>query len=394
MRQRLLDLRGMLRPFLSIAAGLIVAAALMAASGYRPGEAFSALWTGATGLAAGPPSGAQEIALGSGHIALFQLAQSFANTTPLLFCGLAVALGLRAGLFNIGAQGQMTFGALAAAMVGVRAGMPSAVQIPLAVAAGAAAGAVWGAVPGLLKARRGVHEVISTIMLNFVALDIANYLINRNLKDPNSQNPQTVQIVHSAFLTPLVPHTDLTAGLFLALLSALAVALLMRYTALGYSIRAVGLGAEAARAAGIAVPRTLILTMALSGALAGLAGAVQVLGVQHRYAVGIAGSYGFDGIAVALLGGLNGGGIAFSAVFFGGLASGSAYMESLTSVPAPISVIVQAVVIAFVGMRPRSRAVTAPISPPLEPAAADLRSPENTATHPATAARKEENVDA
>ena len=370
MKQRLLARSGMLRPLLSVLVGLILAAALMAASGFAPGEAFSALWTGATGLAAGPPTGIHDLAFGSGHIALFQMAQSFSKMTPLLFCGLAVALGLRAGLFNIGAQGQMTFGALAAAWVGIRAGIPSVVHVPLTLGAGAVAGAVWGALPGLLKARRGVHEVISTIMLNFVALDIANYLITHNMRDPGSQNPQTVEIAPSAMLTPLIPHTALTAGLLLAILAALAVTLLIRYTALGYAIRAVGLGAEAARAAGIAVPRTLVVTMALSGALAGLAGAVEVLGVQHRYAGGIAASYGFDGIAVALLGGLGGIGVVLSALFFGGLASGSSYMESLTNVPAPISVIVQAVVIAFVGMRPRPRATPAPVPAPDDPSEA------------------------
>ncbi len=356
-------LSGILRPIGSVTIGLILAAALMKASGYPPGEAFSALWTGATGLAAGPPAGTHALAFGSGHIALFQMAQSLSKMTPLLFCGLAVALGLRAGLFNIGAQGQMTFGALAAAAVGMRTGLPPLLHIPLTLAAGAIAGAVWAALPGLLKARRGVHEVISTIMLNFVALDIANYLITHNMRDPNSQNPQTPEVAASAVLAPLIPHTALTVGLLLALLAALAVTLLIRCTALGYAIRAVGLGAEAARAAGIAVPRTLIVTMALSGALAGLAGAVEVMGVQHRYATGIAASYGFDGIAVALLGGLGGIGVAFSALFFGGLASGSSYMESLTNVPAPISVIVQAVVIAFVGMRPRPRTAPAPTAP-------------------------------
>jgi ABC-type uncharacterized transport system permease subunit len=363
MKQRLLERSGMLRPVLSVAVGLILAAALMALSGYSPGEAFSALWTGATGLAAGPARGTHDLAFGSGHIALFQMAQSFSKMTPLLFCGLAVALGLRAGLFNIGAQGQMTFGALAAAAVGMRTGLPPLLHVPLTLAAGAIAGAAWGALPGLLKARRGVHEVISTIMLNFVALDIANYLVTHNMRDPNSQNPQTPEVAASAMLTPLIPHTALTIGLLLALLAALAVTLLIRYTALGYAIRAVGLGAEAARAAGIAVPRTLIVTMALSGALAGVAGAVEVMGVQHRYAQGIAASYGFDGIAVALLGGLGGIGVVLSALFFGGLASGSSYMESLTNVPAPISVIVQAVVIAFVGMRPRPRMTPAPAAP-------------------------------
>lgn len=379
MKQRLLERSGMLRPVLSVAVGLILAALLMALSGFSPGEAFSALWTGATGLAAGPPAGTHDLAFGSGHIALFQMAQSFAKMTPLLFCGLAVALGLRAGLFNIGAQGQMTFGALAAASVGMRAGLPPPIHVPLTLAAGAIAGAIWGALPGLLKARRGVHEVISTIMLNFVALDIANYLITHNMRDPNSQNPQTPEIATSALLAPLIPHTALTVGLLLALLAALTVTLLIRYTALGYAIRAVGLGAEAARAAGIAVPRTLIVTMALSGALAGLAGAVEVMGVQHRYAAGIAASYGFDGIAVALLGGLGGIGVVLSALFFGGLASGSSYMESLTNVPAPISVIVQAVVIAFVGMRPRPRTISAPAAPAPPPAPPTERKEANAA---------------
>ncbi len=373
MKERLLARSGMLRPLLSVAVGLILAAILIALSGYSASQAFSALWTGATGLAAGPPVGRLDRAFGSGHIALYQMAVSFSKMTPLLFCGLAVALGLRAGLFNIGAQGQMTFGAMAAASVALRPGLSPFLHVPLTLAAGAAAGAVWGALPGLLKARRGVHEVISTIMLNFIALDIANYLITHNLRDPNSQNPQTPQIAASAILTPLIPHTFLTVGLYLALLAALAVALLIRYTALGYAIRAVGLGAEAARAAGIAVPRTLIVTMALSGALAGVAGAVEVMGVQHRYAQGIAATYGFDGIAVALLGGVGGMGVVLSALFFGGLASGSSFMESLTNVPAPISVIVQAVVIAFVGMRPRPRVAPAPtapaptLEPPTEP---------------------------
>ena len=369
MKQRFSAFSEMLRPVLSVFVGLVLAAALMKASGYSPEEAFSALWTGATGLAAGPPHGAHDLAFGSGHIALFQMAQSFSKMTPLLFCGLAVALGLRAGLFNIGAQGQMTFGALAAASVGARAGLPPWVHVPLTLAAGAAAGGLWGALPGLLKARRGVHEVISTIMLNFVALDIAHYAVTHNLRDSNSQNPQTVEIAASAVLPPLIPHTALTGGLLLALLAALAVTLLIRYTALGYAIRAVGLGTEAARATGIAVPRTLLVTMALSGALAGIAGAVEVMGVQHRYASGIAASYGFDGIAVALLGNGGGFGVILSALFFGGLASGSSYMESLTDVPAPISVIVQAVVIAFVGMRPRSRTKPAASAPMPDPPA-------------------------
>lgn len=344
------------RALASIVVGLFVAALFMQATGYNAREAFSALANGATGLQWGPASSHDEIQIGAGsfsiHLSRFLAAQSFAKVTPLLFTGIAVALGLRAGLFNIGAQGQMIVGALAAAAAGtVPQGLPAFVQVPLVLLAAAAAGALWGAIPGLLKAARGVHEVISTIMLNYTAANVAAYLVTHNLRDPRSMSPQSPVIARSVWLPPLVTGSNFTAGLFLGLLAVGAVAFLIRRTAMGYAIRASGLGSEAAAAAGIAVPRVLVITMALSGALAGVAGGVEVLGVHHRYVQGLAGNYGFDGIAVALLGGLVGSGVAFSALFFGALAAGAQHMQTMTDVPDSITVIVQAVVIVFAGAR-------------------------------------------
>jgi simple sugar transport system permease protein len=371
MNQRIAAGGGLTRALLSILAGLLLAALLIRASGYDVLDACSALWSGATGLQAGPAKTPNQVPFGIGSwracLDTFVLAQSLARVTPLLLAGLAVGLGLRAGLFNIGAQGQMVLGALAAAVVGGMRSPSALVHVPLALLAGALWGALWGALPGLLRARRGVHEVISTIMLNYLAVNFASYLVTHGLKDPKSMSVQTPLIRQTAWLSPFVPGSNLTAGFLIALLAAFALSFLMRRTALGYQIRAVGLNAEAAGASGVPVSRILVVTMALSGALAGLAGAMEVLGVHHRFVQGVAGNYGFDGIAVALLGGLTGGGIALSALFFGALANGAAFMQLQTEVPDSIAVIVQAAVILCVGIRPMRRAV--PRTP--RPAAAD-----------------------
>lgn len=349
---------GWSRGLVSIVIGLALAALLVQLAGYNVAEAYTALWTGATGLESGPARYSNQLGFGPlpVHVNTFLLAQSLAKCTPLLLTGLSVAIGLRAGLFNIGAWGQMTLGALAAAVVGLwgnaKSGAPPGwLLMPLVLVAGAAVGALWSALAALLKTSRGVHEVLSTIMLNYIALDLANYLTTHSLKDPADQAPQTAQVASSALLPPLVAGSNLTLGLLLAIVAAGLVSLLIRRTSLGFRIRAVGLGADAAAAAGVPVARVMLTSMALSGALAGLAGAIEVLGVQHRFVQGIAASYGFDGISVALLGGLTGPGVALSALFFGALASGSAYMQLQSRVPDSVAVIVQAIVILCVGIR-------------------------------------------
>lgn len=367
MRLRFSPQSTLLRSFLSILLGLFVVGVVLKLSGYRPLEAYQALWEGATGIRAGKPISVQDrgfyVGSWQGHFSLYTFAQTLSNITPLLFTGLSIALALRAGLFNIGAQGQMTAGALAAAVVGamgtggslspVVGTLPRYIHIPLVLVVSACAGAAFGGLAGYLKAKRGVHEVLSTIMLNYVVLNLTNYLVTHNLKDPNPSNMamQTGLIAKSAWLNPLVANSNLTMGLGLALVCAVAVAFLLGFTALGYEIRAVGLGAQAARAAGIPVPATLIKAMALSGALAGVAGALEVMGVHHRFLQGVAGDYGFDGIAVSLLGGLNAGGIVLSALFFGALGNGANFMQLQTNVPKTIAVVIQAIIILFVGVR-------------------------------------------
>ncbi|CEK14482.1 ABC transporter permease [Chthonomonas calidirosea] len=343
---------GLLRSLISVAAALLLAALLLGLSGYNVAMAFGTLWSGATGIIAGPAHGSQQVPLGSFHLDLFQLAQTLTQFIPLLLCGLAVAVGLQAGLFNIGGQGQFIAGAVTAAAVGVAwPTLPSFFHLPLALLAGTLAGAVWGGLAGLLKAWRQVNEVVSTIMLNYVADNIANYLITHSLKDPHNQAPQTAAVSPSATLPILVRHTNLSIGLFLALLAVPVLGLLVQRTALGFRIRAVGRNAKAARVAGVPVKHTIVITMALSGALAGLAGTIQVLGAQHRYFPNLAGTYGFDGIAVALLAGIDSTSVFYSALFFGALAGGAGYLQDQTNIPDSLGRIIQAIIILFVGMR-------------------------------------------
>ncbi len=324
---------------LSLLGALIVAGILIGATGANPLTSLGTLDTGATGL-------------GAGGFQPQLLAQTLARVTPLLLIGLAVALALRGGMFNIGAQGQMILGALAAALVGVRfahaatgpTGSAPLLTLLLLIV-GAATGALWAAVPAYLRTARGVHEVITTIFFNYIAVNVADYLVTYHFKDRGSQTVQTLPIAHGAILTPWVPGSNLTSGILIALACAALYTWGLRQTALGFQIRAVGVGPDAARAAGIPVARTQILAMALSGALAGLAGALEVVSVEHRFLSGLAGTNGFDGIAVAFLGGASGIGIALSALLFGGLLSGARYLQMMTSVPSAIAVVLQAVLI-------------------------------------------------
>jgi simple sugar transport system permease protein len=285
-----------------------------------------------------------------------ELLRSLAKATPLLLSGLAVAVALRAGMFNIGAEGQILLGAFAAAAVGAGwHGAPMAVHLPLCLVAGMASGAVWSAIAGALKAWRGAHEVIVTIMLNYVAIQITHYLVNGPARDPGSLAPATRAVEPTARLWALEGGSNFSAGIAIALLCALAVWFLFAKTRLGFELRAVGENPRAARSAGISVPRTLVISMALSGALAGLAGAVEVLGVHRRYLDAFSPGYGFDSIAVAFLGNLTPGGIVASACMFGGIAAGAVQMEAYTNTPRQIAGIIQAVVILVVAAKGRVR---------------------------------------
>lgn len=281
--------------------------------------------------------------------ALRPLSESLVITTPYIFAGLAVALGFRGGLFNIGAEGQLFVGGLASVYVGYAIdGLPWTVHLPLALLAGILAGALWGAIPGLLKARTGAHEVINTIMMNYVAFRLTDHLLQGPMARPDGL-PITPEIAASAYLPALFPRPmRLHVGFFLALAVAALVYWFLWKTTRGLEIRMVGANPRAARYAGVRIAPNIVLTMALSGALAGLAGTSQVLGVDHRMVRAFSTGYGFDSIALALLGNSHPLGIVLASLLFGFLRGGAARMQSVAGVPVEIIRIIQGMVIIFV----------------------------------------------
>ena len=320
-----------LLPVISVVAGFIAAGIAVALSGADPIQAFYALFQGA-------------------FLNPRALSETLVATTPYLFLGLGVAVGFRAGLFNIGAEGQFYIGALFGVFIGYSLhGLPSIVHITLALLAGVLGGFLWAAVPGILKARFGAHEVITTIMLNYIAFALVNYLINDGpMVDKTSSAPRTPYIDPAAQLPILIPGTRLHVGLLLGLLAIPAVWFLLQRSTIGFRLRTVGFSPTAARAAGMSVAWTIVATMGISGMLAGIAGADEVLGVAHYMPPSFSTGYGFDAIAVALLARSNPWAIAPAALLFGALNSGSRFMQFQTQVPADVISIVQATVIMFV----------------------------------------------
>jgi len=284
----------------------------------------------------------------------YGIGQVLFKATPLIFTGLAVAIPFRAGLFNIGAEGQLVLGALMAGIIGawLPAGTPWILAIPLVAVAAASAGAAWGSVPGALKARFGAHEVITTIMLNFVALALANYLVAAHFHEPETLH--TAPIVEGArlsrlgaFLEPLHGSASNTA-FFWALAAAVVAWWVLFRTSVGYQIRALGLNARAAELGGISLLRISTLAMAIAGGCAGLVGVNFVQGYKYYYEDGFSGGVGFMGIAVALLGRNHPLGVVLAALLFGTLSQGGLAINAL--VPKEIVEILQAVIILAVVM--------------------------------------------
>lgn len=324
----------LLPEFLIPAAAIILALALglllVLAIGKSPAEAFGALVRANFGSKNG-------------------VAEMLVSTTPLIFTGLAVALAFRCGLFNIGGEGQYLVAGIAAAFVGYRFPGLGPVHWLAALLAGALLGGIWAAIAGLLKAYRGVHEVVNTIMLNYIALFLSSYVVINFIKKPGPL-PVSPDVAPHAKLGILLSGTRLHAGIIVALVVAGLVWLLLYRTTAGYSIRAVGFAPKAAEYGGINVALNTVLAMGLSGALAGLAGAVQVLGVQGAFYDPIGGfvGYGFDGIAVALLGRNHPVGVVLAALLFGILDRGSGAMQAVAGVPKAVVWILQAAVVFFV----------------------------------------------
>jgi ABC-type uncharacterized transport system permease subunit len=281
------------------------------------------------------------------------IAATLVTSTPYIFAGLGVALAFKCGLFNIGAEGQLAVGAVSAAFVGyVLPDLPFPFHMLLALAAGLVGGLLWGSIPGILKAYTGAHEVIITIMLNYIALAIVQYLLGGPLKDhsPGNVSARTPLIAPGAEIPSLFAGTpwDMHYGVLLALAAAVLVWLFLARTTWGFEIRTVGANPNAARYAGMSVAKNLVLAMALSGLLAGAGGAVEVLGVTHRHELGFGSGYGFDAIAIALLGKTNPFGVVAAALLFGGLKAGATQMQFNTQISASIISVVQGLVLLFV----------------------------------------------
>jgi simple sugar transport system permease protein len=257
-------------------------------------------------------------------------------------------LAFRGGLFNIGAEGQLTVGALAAAWAGFSLDLPAVIHLPIVLAAGCLAGAIWGGVAGLLKARTGAHEVITTIMLNYIGGQLASYLLNGPLRDRSPLNviAQTPKIAEGARLPDVMP--GLHAGVLLAAVVAVIVWFVVWKTTTGFELRMVGANADAAAYAGVNVVRRMTWALGVSGLLAGLAGAVQVAGVNYRSTLGFNIGYGFDSIAIALLGRNTVAGVALSSVLFAALRTGATKLQFRTQVSADIISVIQALVLLLV----------------------------------------------
>jgi simple sugar transport system permease protein len=330
--------------------------AALAISWQKVADAYRALFLGAIGNPVDMINGIRTyLTVGDSKLlvnAFYPLSESLVASTPYIFAGLAVAVGFKANLFNIGAEGQIYIGALTSAFVGYSVtGLPWIIHMPLTFLAAALGGAIWAGIPGWLKARTGAHEVINTMMMNYVAFRLADYLLTGPMKRGGAEGfiPISPTILDSAVFPTFFPSPlRIHLGFVVALLVAGAVWWFLWKTTLGFEIRTVGSNPRAAQYSGISVSRNFIITMALSGALAAMAGAGEVMGVNHNIAQGFSPGYGFDSIALALMGGGHPLGVVLAALLFGSLRNGATKMQSLANIPIDIISIVQAFVIMFI----------------------------------------------
>jgi len=354
-------LRELLFPFIAVVAAFVVGGIFVLAIGDSPIETYRQL----LGNAFSWPDG---------------IGYTLFNATPLIFTGLAVAVAFRCGLLNIGAEGQLYVAAFATAWVAMKFGgvvvdvsghnvsyswmtLPALILVPLAICAAIFAGAVWGAIPGFLKARFGSHEVINTIMLNFVAVALCSYFTQYHYKVPGDPILESAPIgdgAHIAHLGKFIPglpeRIPLNLAFIFALIACALVYIFLWKTKWGYEIRATGANPSAAEYGGISVRKQIVLAMAVSGGLAGMVGVNEVLGYHHRYYDGFSDNYGFTGIAVALLGRNHPVGVLLAAILFAVLLRGGIFVDAFTDhVSKDIVQILQALVILFVAVKPNFR---------------------------------------
>ncbi|MBX3099133.1 MAG: ABC transporter permease [Salinibacterium sp.] len=338
---------------------------VQAASGYffsRPGDTFTAIWNAASGA---------YTALFQGSIYNFKrpdfasgirpLTETLTFATPLIAAGLGVAIAFRVGLFNIGGRGQMLVAAGAAGYVGFAWHLPFGIHVLVAVLVGMIAGAIWGGIVGLLKATTGAHEVIVTIMLNYVGFYLVGYLLRTPglLQAPGSTNPKSAPMLDTAVFPDLFgPQYNLHWGFIVVIIATALMWYLINRSSMGFKFRAVGENPNAARVAGIHVKKVYVYAMLISGALVGLAGVAQVLGtVTTGFSSGIDAGVGFDAITVALLGRSKPIGVFFAGILFGALKAGGYSMQAAQGVPIDIVLVVQSLIVLFIAAPPLVRAI-------------------------------------
>lgn len=316
---------------IAILLGLIVGAIFMLVTGNNPFTAFLYMFQGGT-------------------MSLERIGNTIATATPLILTGLSVAFAFRTGLFNIGAPGQMLFGAFCATAVGLTVDLPSFILVPLVVLAGIAGGAFIAAIPGVLKAKFNVHEVVACIMMNWVVFWVVNYTIPAYFKgnmETESKLLADGATLRASWLSELFNGSFINLGIFLAIGAVILIAFILDKTTFGYELKAVGFNRHAAEYAGISVNKNIMLSMMIAGGLAGLAGVVQYAGNANCIQIGVLPSQGFDGIAVSLLGANTPVGALLAALFFGLLYAGRGFMSAMTKIPPEIADTIIATIIYF-----------------------------------------------
>ncbi|WP_374100730.1 ABC transporter permease [Naasia sp. SYSU D00057] len=350
-----------------IAGGILIAATdedVQRAAGYffaRPLDTFRAIWDSVAGAYSALFQGAVYNFRRPGFAAgIRPLTETLTFATPLIAAGLGVALAFRVGLFNIGGRGQMLIAAAAAGWVGFALDLPFGIHLLAAVVAGIIAGGVWGGIAGLLKARTGAHEVITTIMLNFIAFYLVSFLLRTPvLQAPGSNNPKTPAMKETAVFPDLFgPGYNLHAGFLFVIVATVVVWYLLNRSNVGFQFRAVGENPHAARVAGINVPSVYVWAMVISGALIGLAGTAQALGtIKTGFGSGIDAGIGFDAITVALLGRSRPWGVFAAGILFGAFKAGGFSMQAAEGVPVDIVLVVQSLIVLFIAAPPLVRTI-------------------------------------
>ena len=321
-----------LKSIIAVLLGLVFGGLLMLAMGHNPIEGYIYLVQGGT-------------------LSIERIGNTIAMATPIILTGLAVGFAFRTGLFNIGAAGQMLFGALSATIVGLYVDLPRPLLLLTMILAGFLGGALCAGIPGILKAKFNVNEVVSTIMMNWISYWIVYYTVKTYLKGANleteSRPLSNEAMLRNPLLTEMFNDSFINFGIIIAIIAVIVVLFILEKTVLGYELKAVGFNRHAAEYAGMPVKRNIIISMMISGGLAGLAGVVQYAGNANAIQIGVMPTQGFDGIAVSLLGSNGPIGIFFAALFFGLLYAGKGFMSVMTSIPPEIADTIMAVIIYF-----------------------------------------------